>query len=189
MVCFFLRYHYYSSCRTAQENPKYGFSRRNEKKCVWGRERDLDWEEWSMKNTTHYLTYLHNRSEALSELYGRVSPQILRWALTSPQIFAVTVGIGRAMPLAAQGLDHVWDKRDAEHSKEGAASCFWGLSSCLPYMLSYISLFWVLLGFTDSMFLGECTRSEDMSMSSHSISEKWNSFDLGNRKLKGIREK
>lgn len=93
------------------------------------------------------------------------------------------------MPLAAQGLDHAWDKRDAEHSREGAASYSWGLSSCLSYMLSYISLVRVLLGFTDSMFLGEPRRSEDMSRSSHSISEKWNSFDLGNRKLKGIREK
>lgn len=171
MACFFLQCHYYSSCRTAQENQKYGFSRRNENKCVGG-EIDIDWEVWSIKNTTHYLTYLHNRSEALSELCGGVSSQILRWALGSPWILTVSAGVGRAMLLAAQGLDHVWDKRDAEHSREGAASCPWGLSRCLSYMLSYISLVRVLLDFTDSMFLGEPRRREDMSRSSPSILEK-----------------
>lgn len=119
--------------------------------------RDRGWlRSIEVLRISHTLTYLFTyRSEAVSELMRGVSSKTLRSALRSPWILEVSAGFERAMPLAAHGLDCVWDNRNAEHSRDRSWLLPSGLIRCLSSMLS---LHQVHLGFPDNISLGQPRR-------------------------------
>lgn len=90
------------------------------------------------------------------------------------------------MPLAGQELDHVWDEKDTEPSRDWIWLLLLGAHQVA---LLHVVLFQVLLSYIDSISLGEPRKRYDMFRSSHSILERWNSFKLGDGKLKSIKDK